>query len=129
MQLASEDQSDLSAKIYLSSTPATSDYYPRIPPVASVLSKQIYTKAPTTNDDDDEEADDENEIDSLGETSNKQKGEPNRKPKASVELWWNPAPTSETQPAFLLEYCLVISTKQHYRDNCLHHKNVCELRD
>jgi len=111
VQLASEDSTDLSAKLYLSSKGAY--YYPRIPPVATVMSKQIYPKAVKNSIDEDEDEDDEDDTEKKNKT-------------ASVELWWNPALYTEDQPAFLLEYCLVVSERRHYRDNCLHHKNVSQ---
>lgn len=128
VQLSSADSTDLSVKVQLQSS-SRQPPYPKIPPVAAVLSRQIFPPKKTLleiakEDDNVDVDDDENEVEN-NEVDNK-KRKRKRKSKrqanttASVELWWNPAIASDAHPTFLLEYCLVISERRHYRDNCLH---------
>lgn len=134
VQLSSADSTDLSVKVQLQSS-SRHQAYPKIPPVAAVLSRQIFPPKKTLPEivkkEIDDFDDDENEVDS-NEVEKKQKRKRKSKRQAnstaSVELWWNPAIASSAHPTFLLEYCLVISERRHYRDNCLHFNPNVRMR-
>lgn len=114
IQMASDESVDLRATLYLSNdTFQGSIHYPRIPPVATVLSRQINGKKLQFNND---KIVRQNEINIDKE-----------KIPVAVELWWNPALSTMNQPSFLFEYCVLISTRRHFRDSCLSnvHPNVC----
>ena len=116
--MSSYDSTDISAKLYLSSIGTYP--YPQIPPVASVLSRQIFPVKKFRKNQNSKFEDSLLLSDEQKNIFEKNNGT------ASVELWWNPALPTKSQPSFLFEYCLVVSERRHYRDNCLpYNTNVC----
>lgn len=100
IELTPIDDSELSIKLYMSTYGSP---YPKIPPVATILSKQIFV-----NDDIDEiEA---KQIDGRN---------------ASVDIWWNPVIDIYEQTEY--DYCLMISVNKHYHDNCMLCSEVCVI--